>query len=219
MEQSKFGSSPSTSALLASLGLRDFDGVFGNRYIGFGAPLIQRYATTYEGDIIDRVQKEIISIPKTQTIAGWVMRGAVREDDNTLETPQINVPDYDPAPVFNRVFGHFFDPANNMGLTTPEYLRTAPTAPDWALVTGANIPDGAFGSRENNYKITDAREAMWRALTLKTLQNGALADVPLTSSILGFDSVAAQQEAERKAYWAATFRTVGELAASHQRAA
>lgn len=112
------------SASLASLGLRDFDGVFSNPYIGFGAPLIQRCATSYEEKITQNVRDVIRSKPETQTITGWVMRGAVREDDNTLETPLINVPDNDPAPVFNRVFGHFFDPANNKGLTTPEYPLT-----------------------------------------------------------------------------------------------
>ena len=136
------------------------------------------------------------------------MRGAVREDDTTVETASMNTPamGYDPVPVIDRAFRHFFDPINNKGIFT-KWGKDGPTAPDWALVPGTELPDGVFSKRLNVYKITDAREAMWRALTLK---DSALADVPFTSNVQGFDSVAEQREDERKAYWATTFRTLGD---------
>ena len=204
VDKSTFGTSPSNSPLLIRLGLRDADGIFGNRYIGFGPTLLSRYATTYEGGVIDAVSKIVPGFPGSQTIAGWIVRGAVREDDNTVETPRINETDSDPAPVFNRVLGHFFDPIGNVGLSIG---RTGPTAADWALIATATVPDGAIASRENNYKISDAREAMWRALTLKKiLPSGTLEQI---IPIGGLVSIAAD-EAERKAYWAATFRTLGD---------
>ncbi|MBC7624800.1 MAG: hypothetical protein H7232_15610 [Aeromicrobium sp.] len=207
VEQSKFGSAPNTSELIARLGLRDSEGVFGSRYIGFGSPLRSRVATSWEKRWMKEVRDSISTLPTDFTMVGWLMRGAVREDDNIAETPLINQTDNDPAPVFNRVFGHFFNPVGNAGLITSQSGRRGPTAPDWALVPNANIPDGAFGSRENNYKISDAREAMWRALTLKQiLANGTLEQITPIGGLVSF----AADEAERKAYWAATFRTLGD---------
>ncbi len=205
MAQSKFSRSPNTSALLLQLGLRDANGVFGNRYVGFGSPLISRFATDYEGKVMESMRIPFPAFPGTQTITGWVIRGAVREDDNTFETPRINLADSDPAPVFNRVIGHFFDPISNAGLSI--LGRAGPTAPDWALLSTVRVPEGVTGDRENNYKISDAREAMWRALTLKKiLANGTLEGITPIGGLLSY----AADEAERKAYWATTFRTLGD---------
>ena len=209
VEQSKFGSTPNTSELLARLGLRDAEGIFGGRYVGFGSPVRSRAATSWEKRWMKEVREgdPSLRIPTDFTMTGWIMRGAVREDDNTFETPRINETDSDPAPVFNRVFGHFFNPVGNAGLITSQFGRRGPSAPDWALVPNANIPEGAFGSRENNYKISDAREAMWRALTLKQiLANGTLEQITPIGGLVSY----AADEAERKAYWAATFRTLGD---------
>ena len=175
IEQSQLGSTPNASLIIARLGLRDSDGVFSNRYVGFGQPLRSRFATTWEGGVMNLTRKSdtSLAIPPNQSIAGWIMRGAVREDDNTAETPRINETDNDPTPVINRVFGHFHDPVNNLGLRTPEFLRRGPMAADWALDPAARIPEGAAGGHENFYRIGFAREAMWRALTFRqVLLNG-----------------------------------------------
>lgn len=58
------------------------------------------------------------------SVIGWVMRGAIREDDLTWGNPQ---DDY--FGNFIRVTNHFFDPAFNRG------LWSYPRASDWAIGT------------------------------------------------------------------------------------
>ena len=132
--------------------------------------------------------------------AGWFMRGAIREDDNTSETPKAD----DPGGVFDRVFGHFFDPVLNRGLTVA-LLGTQPKAVDWALTESARVQQIVGGTRANQFKVSDAREAMWRALTLKT---GAWTDDVVPS---GWNSLPSTKDAIRKAYWATTFRALGDV--------
>jgi hypothetical protein len=122
VEQSILGSPLGTNELLKRLGLRDASGVLAEQYVGFGSPLRRGFPTTWEGSVMRSVSKKIVGMPDPLSIAGWVMRGAVREDDTTAETANINAAnmDPDPVPVIDRAFGHFFDPINNVGSgTTP----------------------------------------------------------------------------------------------------
>jgi len=79
-------------------------------------------------------------------------------------------------------------------------------------------------SRRNHYTILDAREAMWRAATLKQFKddsgnlltdgtNGPLFDLPPPiDSISAFSSDPIQAKAEhRDAYWATAFRALGDV--------
>ncbi len=136
-------------------------------------------------------------------VYGWLMRGAVREDDAGLiagvfldETP----PRDDPYFNFNRFCNHFFDPLNNRKLTT-FCGDTFSTAPVWA--SGSVDPFAQASSsvledfnRRNHFTLQDARESMWRALT-------------------GYDkamtSVVAKTGLERKMYWATAFRALGDV--------
>ena len=124
------------------------------------------------------------------SIQGWLMRGAIREDDYLSNFGAKN-PQDDPYGMFNRPLRHFYDPINHKGL-----LAFTP-APDWA--TGSKdsfanpvLPDT---TRRNHFTLLDARESEFRALTGKDLD---------------WNTVAANK-AERDKYWATVFRALGDV--------
>jgi hypothetical protein len=214
IKQSKITGDPNNSLVLKKLGLYDKDSVFKERYIDIGASLTSRNGTAFENKVMDRIRDKIAgtTIPNPYTISGWILRGVIREDDNTLETAPGNATGSgdEPGGVFQRVYGHFYDPVNDRALTVGP--RTfGPRSIDWALIEGTTIPFTPYANAvagQNHYNIPAAREAMWRALTLKTR---IFNDLPFTSNIQGFDSTAAQKEDERNAYWATMFRAVGDV--------
>jgi hypothetical protein len=219
-EKSKLSTDPNLIKRLGFIVSAPKD-VFGTKYYdvnGVDAP--PRFAgsagfspTAYEKDILQpnngegRFFIELLSLP------GWLARGAVREDDNIFEVGKI--PQDDPwltgnLTLDNRPLHHFFDPYNNRALDildariTPALLQKSP---NWALgvtdfANGLNTPNT---SRRNHFSIVDAREAMWRALTLKRKFNGAIEDIDTSSN------TAQQKEEIRKAYWATTFRAIGSV--------
>jgi Tol biopolymer transport system component len=135
-------------------------------------------------------------------VNGWLMRGAIREDDAEGESN----PQDDPYnPHLKRPLHHFFDPAFNRPLSvtclTLDCLSALDPdvhkAPDWA--TGSrnafSSPNGQEYARRNHFTVFDAREAMYRALTGRDNQG----------------VVVAATEAERQKYWATTFRSLGDV--------
>ena len=167
---------------------------------------------------------------------GWLMRGTIREDDG--RTGFGSNPDDDPMGQYNRFCNHFYDPVHNTKLTTVTCGNDGVTsAPLWALgVKGLAAPAGGFNkpvplspadqSRRNHYTLQDAREAMWRALTLRaykdaagTLQIDQAGDfrrlpAPIHSTIGPYPFSANQVRAERQfrdAYWATTFFSLGTM--------
>ncbi len=138
------------------------------------------------------------------------MRGAIREDDGGIFAGSWVAEEKEPLDDafgnFNRFCKHFFDPLHNRALTDPHAWPICPaqdasaTAPTWA--SGALDPFASPAlaredtTRRNHFSLTDAREAMWRALT-------------------GWDKTLQTQVAatgiERKAYWATTFRALGDV--------
>ena len=143
------------------------------------------------------------------SVSGWLMRGAVREDDTGLvaglaldQPPPYD--DLDPYYNINRFCNHFFDPLNNRKLTSFCGGDTFSSAPVWASGTvnpfiNPILPPSSIQEdldRHNDFTIQDARESMWRALT-------------------GYDkamtSVVAKTGLERKKYWATTFRALGDV--------
>jgi hypothetical protein len=112
----------------------------------------------------------------------------VREDDNP--------PQDDPAGNINRVFNHFYDPYLNSGLLDGWGSK----APDWAINGTDNI-----GARRNHFSIKHAKEAMFRAATLRMLVDGRLEKVP--TPVYGLWMT---QEEQRAAYWATVFRALGD---------
>ena len=99
------------------------------------------------------------------TISGWLLRGAIREDD-VLSGLGDN-PQDDPYGSINRVCGHFFDPFNNRGLTSTVAVVLCGTgvqskAPDWALgtVDAFAQPSQPNPGRRNHFKVLDSRLLM-----------------------------------------------------------
>ncbi len=128
------------------------------------------------------------------SIAGWLMGGAIREDDYPSG----------PNPVESlivRPLNHFYDPIGDRPLTLTFPLvgdiALGEKAPNWAIGTSdmfAN-PVQPNDFRNNHFTVFDAREALYRALTGKDSTNQDIA----TSKV------------ERDKYWATTFRALGDV--------
>jgi hypothetical protein len=204
IEQSKITSTPNNSDVLKKLGLYDKNFALGTSYLDIGNSINRRNTTGFEQKVIDDVgetQKTGLTLPAAHTIPGWIIRGAIREDDNTIETPPGTPEGDEPGGVFQRSYAHFFDPQNDRPLTL--LGERGPKSPDWALE-----PDKTISGRANHYNIPSAREAMWRALTLKKLlPNKTLESILPGGNNFGADAA----EDERKAYWATMFRAVGDV--------
>src|SRR5690349_3202950 len=156
----------------------------------------------YETNIIRDVREVSDSSPRS-----WLLRGAIREDDNPNEDPPTP---QDISPSLRRPLHHFFDPFYNRALTSTGLFildSDIHKNPDWAIGSrdSFNAPNNREIGRRNHFSIFDAREAMFRALTLKRLnQDGSFSDVDSTA-----DSAA--RYLLRKAYWATTFRALGDV--------
>jgi hypothetical protein len=138
---------------------------------------------------------------------GWLMVGAVREDDASWGTQFLNTkifsaesePHDDPWGDFNRFCNHFFDPFRNRSFTDSCSSSSTVVAPVWA--TGQTGPftvpflTEADEARRNHFTIVDAREFMWQALTGKN-KNG---------------TIVAVEEYARLRRWASTFRALGDV--------
>ena len=136
------------------------------------------------------------------------MAGAVREDDVPRDVggdnPQDDLYDVLDGPV-TRVLHHFYDPVYNRPLTVGVALGKR--APDWAAgAFDAFVPSPQSDpGRRNHFTIADAKEAIFRALTMKTLDvHGAWVDLALPPD-------AASKWTMRKAYWGTTFRGLGDV--------
>ena len=156
----------------------------------------------YENDML-----QIFGPTFDSSIGDWVTRGAIREDDNPSEQPPTP---QDVSPGLKRPLHHFFDPANNRRLTGSLYVLIDSDIhknPDWALGSRDSFgqPNTPEVGRRNHFSVVDAREAMFRALTLKWKgQDGAYQNLALGN----VDP--ATQELWRKAYWTTTFRALGD---------
>lgn len=190
--ESLAGSTLKSTLTQKELGLGLWGRDLGKTYFDItGSGAIKRVATSFGRKRIRHPQQG------ANSIGGWVARGAVREDD----TPFDGNPKDDPVNA-TRVFNHFYDPVYDRPLTV---LGGAlgQRSPDWGLGSGdafAAVPV-EDGFRENHFTFFDAREAMFRALTGKD-KNGNFA---------GDDNGPRISEADRKAYWATVFRTVGNV--------
>ncbi len=159
-------------------------------------------AQDYENDMIDRLR--LMTGP---TLDAWLVRGAIREDDNAEEDPPTP---QDVSPGLKRPLHHFFDPYKNRALTIQNLEAVDADVhrnPDWAIGTRDSFvrPVRPESHRRNRFSIYDAREAMFRALTLKWQNsNGEHADLDTQQA------TAAALESWRKAYWATAFRALGD---------
>lgn len=109
------------------------------------------------------------------SVEGWLMRGAIREDDwRGIDVPGCRV--VAPNPVeenLDRPINHFYDPFHDRPLAIPGARK----APDWALGTSDVFrnPNTPEPGRPNNFTVFDAREAMYRALTGRNKDNQEIA--------------------------------------------
>src|SRR5690606_35361573 len=100
---------------------------------------------------------------------------------------------------FDRVLHHFYDPHIRRGLIGGE------KAPDWATgsIDAFTDPNHPYLVSRNHFSLMSAREAMYRALTGRRSTDRQLLE-PLP------DGKAKTPEQIRNAYWATTFRALGD---------
>jgi len=146
------------------------------------------------------------------TLQGWLMRGAIREDDMPLRFGK-NPQDLSPPDLpFYRVFNHFYDPVYNRPLTVPPAFQSwlvalndgaVQTAVDWATgsVSSFGAPNTLNTDRRNHFTLVDAREAMYRAVTGRDVAG---------NTDIGPNGTPATKEV-RDAYWATVFRSLGDV--------
>ncbi len=141
-----------------------------------------------------------------QRLVAWVMRGAVREDDNAVGPFEIGDRDQDPWNVVFRAGRHFYDPINRRGLD--EQTFTCPTfgcrpAIDWAAgrTDVLNGPGSLDTSRENHFSWQDARDQYWWALTFNLN--------PDDPSIHGFNQRI--ESGYRQLRFATTLKAIGQV--------
>jgi hypothetical protein len=171
--------------------------VIGARYFdGTAVAPRERTASKFEADRMPDLVHE-------QSVIGWLMRGAIREDDvaltgclaikyearNFLEGCN---PRDDPYGDIERPLNHFYDPIADRGLGRFPFYGDR--APDWALGRADSIGQGGVvdTARRNHFSIVDARQAMYYALSGR-VPSGQVPD-----------------DATRKAWWATTFRSLGD---------
>lgn len=185
----------SDSQFLSNLGINGLDpsNPFGKSYYDMAwNQVMERTATAFE-----QSEKRMPDGAKPLSISGWLMRGAIREDDAKGESNPQDDPYY---PNLKRPLHHFFDPVLNRPLTATGLSSLdsdVHKAPDWAVGSrdAFNIPNAQEYARRNHFTVFDAREAMYRALTGRD----------------GQGNVVAATEAERNKYWATTFRALGDV--------
>src|SRR5690349_2831162 len=136
----------------------------------------------------------------------WLMYGAIREDDNPSEDPPTP---QDVNPGLLRPLNHFYDPIFNRKLEAPGVTLLDGDIhknPDWAIGSFDSFidPNRPEPQRKNHFTIFDAREAMFRALTLLTYDGAGYPQIAAGRDI-------ATRQQWRQAYWATTFRALGNV--------
>lgn len=143
-----------------------------------------------------------------QQIRAWLMRGAVREDDNDYEILGVwtdgDDRDQDPYGRLFRAFRHFYDPLLDRASDHQSLCATygCVKSINWAL--GRTSPlnpssDADDTSRRDHFTWQDARNNFWWALTLKRTASGmASADAQVSSQ-------------ERLHRWATTINNLGHV--------
>jgi len=185
-----------------SLGAVYFDMARGDAEERLSRPVDNPSFGTDKLEAASRNAADPIALP---TLPAWLMLGAVREDDVPFDAGELeNTPQDEPSGPFTRVLHHFYDPVHASALTTGKELGA--TAREWAL----RGTSGGY-SASNAFSAVMAREAMWRALTLKHSPARPPADGPLIDISFEATTNVASREAQRVAYWATTFRALGDV--------
>jgi hypothetical protein len=156
----------------------------------------------YTGLLIN--PSELVGFSGWLRLEGWLMRGAIREDDyksGRYDNPNL-VPDTDPWVDEFRSVHHFYNPIDNStGLgVLAGFFANATRSTTWALGIAdtdnwenVQLPDAARG---NHFSYADARKLMFLALTYKT--GGTLAKEEEDSQL-------------RMNMWATMFKSLGHI--------
>ncbi|MCB1567477.1 MAG: hypothetical protein KDI69_01485 [Xanthomonadales bacterium] len=150
------------------------------------APILSGHPADHDGTAIE------------QRLCSWLMRGAIREDDNDYKIlgfwRDSDHRDDDPYGRMLRAAKYFYDPFHDRAFDFAGYCADygCEKSVDWAL-------GGTNQSRRNHFTWENARNNYWWALTLKrSLFTGSQdsADTPANSR-------------ERLDRWATTIKTWG----------
>lgn len=141
---------------------------------------------------------------------GWLMCGAIREDDykfGKYDNPNLT-PDQDPWIDEYRSLHHFYDPRNDThGLGNAAAGLGATRSTTWALGVeddagweNSQMPDP---SRGNHFSYMDARRFYWLALTYN--EGGATGGQP-------FNALLSRRVSNfRQNLWASTLKSIGHI--------
>jgi hypothetical protein len=141
------------------------------------SPLYQRFFQNEERKIFqglaDRGFLNFTDVANFEgTTQAWLMRGAIREDDNDISLYSIGDRDEDPWGNHFRAPSHFYDPISNSAYAQPGQCTVATfscrRSTEWALgrtdlLTGDGILEP---NRRNHFTWEDARNNYWWALTM-----------------------------------------------------
>ena len=186
--------------LLSELGIENGTNPFGEVYYDVsGNTVLERTRQPFEQQAA-RMPEGV----EPRSVEGWLMRGAIREDD-LGQIAGINVgddPHDDPYGNIFRVFNHFYDPVLNRPLTTIAGVL-GQNAPDWGTgsANAFAMPNTPDTNRRNHFTVFDARESMYRALTGRDSQGNELKPAGTLT----------KPKDIRNAYWATTFRALGDI--------
>jgi hypothetical protein len=187
--------------LKAQLGLNGYHSLGqAMRYIDTSATYHERQL--FESNIAGDLAKQV-GTPDDVDL--WLIFGSIREDDNPAEDPPTP---QDVAPGLKRPLHHFYDPYFDRRLTMSGIDYLDPDIhknPDWAIGSRDSFcnPNMPEPGRRNTFTVIDAREAMFRALTMMTIVDGEYVN------LLSGDATVNEQW--RQAYWALTFRALGDV--------
>lgn len=204
--------SPSPNEILCELGLEEWWQNLGLTYLDIGNGNVVERAAQPLGDTTLGPRKIAAAnfrsayAPNLPAVPAWIMLGSIREDDVPFSYAEIeNTPQDEVGGPFIRVKNHFYDPSHDRPLSLAG-IAVGASAKEWALKDGLGTYD-----RSNHFNVPMAREVMWRALTLKLRPISPAANGPVAD--LGFIATPAvgTRELVRKAYWASTFRTLGNI--------
>lgn len=146
-----------------------------------------------------------------QRVRSWLVRGAVREDDNDAILPVIgwyssDKRDPDPFGRLLRATRHFYDPVKDRAFNYPNYCATYTCVRSilWALGRTSPLDSGSDAddtSRRNHFTWQDARNNYWWALVVKRDPSGDGYD--FADSVL--------DGSERMVRWASMIKDLGHV--------
>ncbi len=174
----------------------DLDGLWGAAIL----PVNPRAVNVYEQrrmPIEYRSAQPVLGNRPWLRFEGWLMRGAIREDDLSQgEYVDGIAPDVDPHGDTTRVLRHFYNPVND------DSIAAFARATDWSLgVVNALVePPVVDGGRRNHFSWTDGRRAYYQALTYKT------ANSQTTNPLIPKDDFS-----RRHLFWGTAVKSIGHV--------